>query len=79
MDTYLHCGSVSTVAYETVQMGKLRLVGVNLSEVTKLVRGLEEVQSQLCVTSALRLLLSHCACSFLRNESKVPFPHPLLV
>lgn len=44
--------------------GEARLIGVNLSEVTQLVRGLEEVQSQICVTSALRLIPPRCACSF---------------
>lgn len=44
-------------------MGKLSLIGVNLSEVTQLVRGLEEVQSQICAISALRLL-PHRVCSF---------------
>lgn len=47
-----------------VQMGKLSLIGVNSSEVTQLVRGLEEVQSQICAISALRLLPPHRVCSF---------------
>lgn len=57
-------GSVPVVAFEMIQMGKLSLIGVNLSEVTQLVRGREEVQSQICAISALRLLPPHRACSF---------------
>lgn len=57
-------GSVPIVAFEMVQMGKLSLIGVNSSEVTQLVRGLEEVQSQICAISALRLLPPHRVCSF---------------
>lgn len=57
----LHYGPVPTEASEP---GKPRLTGVHLSEVTQLTKGLEEVQSQVCVTSALRLLPPCHAYSF---------------
>ena len=45
-------------------MGKLRLTGVNVSEVTLLARGLEEVQSRICATSAQASSSTPRACSF---------------
>lgn len=45
-------------------MGKLRLTGVNVSEVTLLARGPEEVQSRICATAAQASSGTPRACSF---------------
>lgn len=60
----LCCGSVPTVAFEIVQMGSRDSQGLTYLKVPQLVRGMEEVLSQICATSALRLLAAHRANSF---------------